>query len=143
LGNVDAVFLTEFGGGSGGAFDFFRFFEPFGEGGIGEEAGGEGAGVDGAEAFLFEARDEGVGEGGVLEGVLVVGEDAVDVVFDLIEEGVKAGHGVAGEADGADFTGGFCFQNGGEGFVPDLREFDEFDIVEEEEVEVVGVEAIE
>ena len=143
LGDVYSIVLAEFCGGSGGGFDFLWFLEPVGEGGIGEEAGGEGAGIDRSEPFSGEAGEELVGKGGVLEGVLIVGEDAVDVVFYLIEDLVEAGHGVAGESDGADFSFGFCFENGGDGFLPNLGEFDELDIVEEEEVEVVGAEAVE
>lgn len=138
LGDIDAVVFTEFGGGAGRGFDFFGFLEPVGEGGVGEEAGGEGAGVDRSDAFVLETRDERVGEGGVLEGVLVVGKDAVDVVFDLVEDGIEASHGVAGEADGADLAFGFCFEDGWDSFFPDLGEFDELYVVKEDEVEVVG-----
>ncbi len=66
LGDVDVVVFAEFGGLASGVFDFFGFFEPVGEGGIGEEASGEGASVDGTDLFVFESREEGFGKVGVL-----------------------------------------------------------------------------
>ena len=141
LGDIDVFGGAEGGGLAGGGFDFLGFLEPLGEGGLGEEAGGEGAGVDDAGLVLFEAWDEVVCEAGVLEGVLVVREDAVDV--EVVEDGVEGFHGVAGESDGADFSFGLEFHGCGEGFFPDLLEGDEFDVVEEEDVEVVGAEAVE
>lgn len=141
LGDIDILRSAEGGGPAGGGFDFLGLLEPVGELRLREQPGGEGAGVDDTRALGFEARDEVVREAGVLEGVLVVGEDAIDV--EVVEDAVEGFHGIAGKADGSDFPLGFEFHRGGQGFLPDLRQRDEFDVVQEENVEVVGAEAVE
>lgn len=60
----------------------------------------------------------------------------------MIEDFIEAGHGVAGEADGADFSGILSFDQSGDRFLPDLVQFHELNIVEEDEVEVVGAHAL-
>ena len=142
LGDIDAVVGAEFRGVAGGLFDVFGFLEPLGELGVGEEAGGEGSGVHGTDVFRFEAGEEFGGERGVLEGVAVVAEHAVDLILDVVEDGMEGFHGVAGKTDGADFALLLEFHQGGEGFLPDLFERDELDIVEEHDVEVIGLEAL-
>ncbi len=143
LCDIDAVVGAEFRGVAGGLFDVLGFLEPLGEFGVGEEAGGEGAGVHGTDFFRFEAGEEFGGEGGVLEGVAVVAEHAVDLILDVVEDGVEGFHRVAGKTDRAYFSLLLEFDESGQGFRPDLFERDELDIVEEHDVEVIGLEALE
>lgn len=138
LGDIDTVVITEFRGGTSSSFDLLGLFQPNGKFGIGEESRGKGTSVDGSETFCLEARDEVVCEGGILQRELIVGKDAIDVVFDMIEDSIKAGHWVAGESNGADFSCFLSFDKGGNSFVPNLFKVHEFDIMKKNEIEIVG-----
>ena len=63
---------------------------------------------------------------------MIVRKDAVDVVFGVIENFIKASHGVAGEADGADFSGFLGLDQGGDRFLPNLVQFYKLYIMEED-----------
>ena len=143
LGYINALLAADSGCFPGGGLYFLRFLEPVGQRGIGEQACGEGAGIHDADGFLPEAREKVVHQGCVLKGVLIVGKDAVDLIFGVIENLVEGLHGVAGESycpDKALFLEG---EGGRDGLFPDLWEIDELDIMEQEDVEIVRAEAVE
>ena len=110
---------------------------------VGEKPRGERAGVHRADVFRGEARQQVVDEGGVLQGVAVVGKHAVDLVLHMVEHGVEGLERVAGKPDGADFSLLLELEDGGQGFLPDLRQRHELDVVQQDDVEVVGAEALE
>lgn len=141
FGDVGATRGAKVGGLAGGGFHGFGFFEPSGEGSIREESGGKGAGIDGADPFLFQPGEGFIGEAGVLECVLIVAEDAIDVglVANEAEDLLR----VTAESDVADFAGLLNAAEGGEGFVDDLLHRDELDVVAQDDVEVIGPQTME
>ena len=64
------------------------------------------------------------------------------MVLDVVEHGVEGLERVAGEADEAGLALFLDLEEGRQGFLPDLRERDEFDVVKEEDVEVVGLQPL-
>jgi hypothetical protein len=143
LGDVDALLVAEFGRGAGGGFDLLGLLEPLREGSIGEEAGRKGARSHDPDLLLQETREEAVSEGGVLEGVLIVREDAVEVVLSVIKDGMKGLRRIAGEPHGTDEALLLELQSGRDGLLPNLGEIDKFDVVEEDDVEMIGAQAVE
>ena len=89
-----------------------------------------------------EAREH-LGESRVLQGAAVVREHAVELVFGVVEDRVDGLHRVGGEADGPDLALLLELEDGWDGFLPDLRERDIFDIVDQKNVEVIGAEPLE
>ena len=140
MGDVDAFAGAVFGGAAAGGAEFGAGVVPFGKFGVGEEAGAEGGGVDDADVFGFKVGNE-VGEGGVVEGVVAVGEHAIEgsAVEDVFENFQRE----AGDADEADFSLLLDFAEGGEGFFDDLGHVYEFDVVALHDVDVIEAHALE
>ena len=128
------------GGGAGGGLHFFGLLEPSRERGVGKEAGAEGSGVHHADTLRLQVGHRLVGEAGVLERVLVVAQHAIDLglVADEPEDLLR----VAAEADGLHLAGLLGLAEGRDRLVDDLLHRDELDVVAEDDVEVVGAEAV-
>jgi hypothetical protein len=60
----------------------------------------------------------------------------------MIEHRVEGLQGITGKPDGADFALLLEFQDRGQGFLPDLRQRHELDIVQQQDIEMVGAEAV-
>ena len=142
LSDVDSLVLAEPGCLTGGGLDLLGFLQPLGEGSIGEQARGEGPRIHDSDAFVEEAREEAVCEGGVLEGVLVIGENAVELILGVVENGVEGFHRVTGESHRPDEPLLLQGERGRDCFLPDLWKCDEFNIVKQKDVEVIRAEAV-
>ena len=140
LGDIAALGGAMGGGGASGGLHVLRFLEPERERGIREQAGAEGPGIHNADALGLQIRHRLIGEAGVLERVLVVAQHAVDLGLfaDELENLLR----IAAEANGLHFAGLLRLAEGRDGLVDDLLHRDELDIVAEDNVEVVGAEAV-
>ena len=78
-----------------------------------------------------------------MQCVLIIGEDAVAGVFDVIEDGVESLHRVAGKTDRADLALFLGLEHGGPSPLPDLRERNEFHVMHQEDIEMIGAESVE
>ena len=128
------------GSSASGGFHVLRLLEPGRERGVGEQTGAERAGVHDANPFGLQVRHGLIGEAGVLEGVLVVAQHAVDL--GLLADELKNLLRVAAEADGLHLAGLLRFTEGRDSLVDDLLHWDELDVVAKDDVEVVGAEAV-
>ena len=141
LRDIHTVVLAKLGGLARRVLNLFRFFEPGRKGSVGEQSGAEGAGVHRSHIFLVQIGQGLVDEASVLQGVLVVAENAI--YADLVDDEFEYLLGVTAKADVANFTFVPNLLNGWNRFVYDLLHWDKFDIVAQDDVEVIRAEAME
>src|SRR5262249_49033466 len=109
---------------------------PEGQGSIRQQARAERTGIHHADAFVLQIWNGFVGKSGILKGVLIVTEHAVDL--GLIANKPKDFLRITAETDEAHLSSLLCFPQRRNGFVNDLLHFYEFDVVAEDDVQVIG-----
>ena len=128
------------GGSAGGGLHGFGFLKPHRQGSVREQARTERSGRHHPDIFRNQIGHDLVGEARVLQRVLVIAEHAVDAR--LLKDELENFHRVTAEPDVAGFSGLLDFAQRGDRLVDDLLHRHELDVVTEDDVEMVGAEAM-
>ena len=131
---------AERGRGASGGLHRLGLLQPSGQGSVGEQARAEGTCVHGADPAGLQVGHGLLGEAGVLERVLVVAEHTVHggLIGDEAEDLLR----IAAEAHEAHLAGGHGLADGRQRLIDNLLHGHELDVVAEQDVEVIGAQAM-
>ena len=125
---------------AGGGFHGLGLFQPGGQRRVRQQARAKRTGIHHAHAFGLEIRHGFIGKARVLQRVLVVAQHAVD--RGLIDDELENLHRVAAETDVARLAGFLDFSESGQRLVHDLLHRHEFDVVAQNDIEVIRAEPV-